>query len=98
MIQLPITAYLTVDVSKRVFMMAVEQKEETYSLQLDTVVNATIYDVPKYDGEYTISPQAYDSVILETEGKLCENDITVLRVPTRETTNEFGTTFYIAEV
>lgn len=98
MIQLPITAFLTVDVSKRVFMMAVEQKEETYCLKLDTVVNATIYDVPKYDGEYTVSPQAYDPVILETKDKLCEDDITVLKVPTRETTNEYGTTFYIAEV
>lgn len=98
MIQLPITATLTVDVSKRVFMMACEQSTHTYTLSCDTVVNATIYDVPKYDGSYTVTPFAYSSVVLDTEGKMCEEDITVLKVPTRETHNEYGETFYIAEV
>lgn len=95
---LPITVTLTLDQSKTVFAMALEAITEEVVLSCDTVINATIVDVPTYDGEYTINPLANNSIILETKDKMCTDDITVTKIQTAQTSNQYGTTFYIAEV
>lgn len=53
------------------------------------------YDV--YDGEYIVTPKAYNPVVLETKEKLMEDDVTVLKIPYYETSNESGLTVYIGD-
>lgn len=98
MISLPIQVNMTLDTSKTVFALALESNLEEVTLQSDTVINATIVDIPRYEGEYTVDPLANNSIILETKDKLCTEDITVNKIQTARTTNQYGTTFYIAEV
>ena len=51
-----------------------------------------------YGGPYEVTPKAWDVQILETEGKLMADDVTVFKVPYYETVNLFdGKTAYIAE-
>ena len=51
-----------------------------------------------YGGPYEVTPKAWEEQILETEGKLMSDDVTVFRVPYYETINLFdGKTAYIAE-
>ena len=95
---LPITVNLNLDQSKTVFAMALESTDETYELMNSMVINATIVDVPQYEGEYVVTPLAANNVVLETKDKMCNDDITVLKIPTYQTHNESGITFYIAEV
>ncbi len=53
---------------------------------------------PHYTGDYIITPLVNDQVILETQGKLMDDDVTVLRVPYLETSNPSGgNTAYIGE-
>lgn len=46
------------------------------------------YDV--YTGEYTVIPDTFDQIILDTEQKLMLGDVTVEPVPYYETTNPAG--------
>lgn len=49
-----------------------------------------------YSGSYTVIPSLYDDIVLETSNKRMVDDVTVKKVPSYETSNEFGgTTFYI---
>lgn len=51
-----------------------------------------------YGGPYEVTPKAWEEQVLETEGKLMSDDVTVFRVPYYETINLFdGKTAYIAE-
>lgn len=51
-----------------------------------------------YEGDYTVTPRPFDSVILETRDKTMTDDVTVLKVPYYETSNIYdGKTVYIAE-
>jgi hypothetical protein len=51
-----------------------------------------------YGGPYEVTPKARDAQVLETEGKLMTDDITVFKVPYYETSNLFdGLTVFIAE-
>lgn len=51
-----------------------------------------------YTGIYEVTPRAYDAVILETSGKVMDDNVTVFKVPYHETRNQFdGKTAYIAE-
>lgn len=43
-----------------------------------------------YDGEYEVTPQAFDSQTLNTAGKTLANDILVKPVPYYEVTNRTG--------
>lgn len=51
-----------------------------------------------YGGPYEVTPKAWDAQVLETEGKLMSDDVTVFRVPYYETSNLYnGLTVFIAE-
>ena len=51
-----------------------------------------------YGGPYEVTPKAWEEQVLQTEGKLMADDVTVFRVPYYETSNLFdGKTAYIAE-
>ena len=99
MINLPIVVDMTLDTSKTAFAMALESNIEEYTLTNDTVINATIIDVPQYEGPYTIDSLSKNDVVLETKNKMCSDDITVKKIKTSETINPAGGyTLYIAEM
>lgn len=54
-----------------------------------------VIDADVYDDAYEITPKTYTQK-LETKSKLMKDDITVLEIPYFETSNEDGTTVYIA--
>lgn len=43
-----------------------------------------------YDGEYVVTPKAWEEVVLETQGYLMRDDVTVLEIPYYETSNLSG--------
>ena len=52
---------------------------------------------PVYEGDYIVTPKAYEVQVLSTQGYLMEHDVTVLEVPYWETSNIYGVTVYIAQ-
>lgn len=61
-----------------------------------TIPNAPSIQI--YSGAYEVTPKAWDEQVLQTNGKLMADDVTVFRVPYYETINLFdGKTAYIAE-
>lgn len=51
-----------------------------------------------YGGPYEVTPKAWEEQVLQTDGKLMADDVTVFKVPYYETINLFdGKTAYIAE-
>lgn len=53
---------------------------------------------PVYEGDYIVTPLVNNQVILDTNGKLMEDDVTVLKVPYLETANPSGgNTAFIGE-
>ena len=53
-------------------------------------------EVETYDGDYVVVPAAKSSKILETKDKYLLDNITVLKVPYYQMSNQFGDTVYIA--
>lgn len=49
-----------------------------------------------YEGPYSVIPKAYFEQTLETAQKYMTDDVTVSQVPYYETSNNYGTTVYIA--
>ena len=43
-----------------------------------------------YTGEYQVTPKTNQAVKLETNGKLLQDDVTVLRIPQFEVSNQSG--------
>ena len=68
------------------------------TMQSAEQINVVSYTVPAYEGAYTVIPLEASSTVLGTKNKRCTDDITVEKIPRRQTSNEYGTTFYIAEV
>ena len=52
-------------------------------------------DLPKYTGEYTVTPEVDTAQTLETAGKYLTNDVTVKAIPDYEVTNEAGGNTFI---
>lgn len=65
---------------------------------IDAETNVVVVheDTPHYAGEYVVIPKAHDSTVLETKDKVMDDNVTVQEVPYYETSNEQGTTVYIA--
>lgn len=53
-------------------------------------------DFDIYKGDTIVSPKAFENQILNTKSKLLKEDITVLKVPYYEVSNNNGNTVYIA--
>lgn len=65
--------------------------------QLNGTVSKDVEDVPIYDGDYEVTPDAYNDQILYTAHKILKDNLTVHKVPFHQTHNEKdGTTVYIA--
>lgn len=58
----------------------------------EVVINSNIYD-----GEYIITPSTDTDQILETKNTYLDSNITVLKIPTYETSNEVGISFIIGD-
>ena len=52
-------------------------------------------DLPKYTGEYTVTPEVDTAQTLETTGKYLTNDVTVKAIPDYEVSNEAGGNTFI---
>lgn len=61
-----------------------------------TIQAAFVEGVGKdYAGPYEVTPQLYKSILLPTKGSMPKEDITVLKVPQYEVSNEAGGTTLI---
>lgn len=65
-------------------------------IHIDRVDQIIISDVPRYLGPYEVTPDAHIEQILETKDKKMIDDVKVKKIPRFETSNESGTTIYIA--
>lgn len=53
-------------------------------------------DIVYYDGDYVVTPKAYEQTVLETDGLYMRDNVVVLEVPYFETSNlQNGYTVYI---
>lgn len=50
----------------------------------------TIVQIPLYEGEYSVTPKVASDVVLPTNGKQMQQDVTVLKIPQFEVSNESG--------
>lgn len=48
----------------------------------------------RYAGAYDVTPD-FETQVLETDGKLMRDDVTVNPIPVSRTSNDYGTTVYI---
>lgn len=51
---------------------------------------------PVFEGKYEVTPLAQAAVVLDTQGKIMLDDVTVKKIPYYETSNLYGETVYIA--
>ena len=58
----------------------------------EVVINSNIYD-----GEYVITPSTDTDQVLETKHTYLDDNVTVLKIPTYETSNEVGISFIIGD-
>lgn len=98
MIELPIQVDISLEEFTPEYQLGVALDFVDLELGNSVSINPTIYDTPRYEGEYTVIPLAASEVVLDTKDKRCTDDITVLKIPRYSTDNDYGTTFYIAEV
>lgn len=52
-------------------------------------------DVPIYQGDYVVAPKPFTNKVLKTNGFRMADDVTVLKIPYYQTSNESGYTIYI---
>lgn len=70
-----------------------EANKVTASLNFpEVVINSNIYD-----GEYIITPSTDVDQVLETKNTYLDGNVTVLKIPTYETSNEVGISFIIGD-
>lgn len=75
--------------------LELELQEDTLDVELETdTVVITDYK-NKYEGEYNITPLAFQQQELETKDKYLEENVIVKEVPFFEVSNVEGTTVYI---
>ena len=73
-----------------------EEEDELIDIKLENdIIEIPIYDEEIYDGEYDITPLAFQEQELETKDKLLEKNIKVKEIPFFETSNLYGDTVYI---
>lgn len=70
--------------------------EESFELDFEIGEVTVVGHLPWYEGEYTVTPKAFDETILPTRQKSMRMDVTVEEIPYAETSNIYGTTVVIA--
>ena len=51
--------------------------------------------VPNYQGEYVVTPKPFNDKVLQTNGFRMKDNLTILKIPYHQTSNETGYTIYI---
>ena len=73
-------------------------QEENSEIATDLNVNYNVLaDKDIYEGEYQVTPKAYDKQKLKTKNKTLIEDVTVLEVPFFKVDNNFGQTVSIGK-
>ena len=80
MIELPIYVEISLDNSKTEFLFDIEQDNHELTLQCDTVIEATSKNIPKYEGDYEITP-ADEAIIMETKDLMMLDNVTINPIP-----------------
>ncbi len=78
------------------FTLRLRRESGTFGLRISGEIYKTEGGrLPDYTGSYEVVPDVLDQVMPTKEKSLLE-DVTVRKIPTYETANEYGTTFIIA--
>lgn len=78
--------------SRNTVYVSIKNPEKAKVSITNTTVEVNPYDL--YEGEYVFTSSSVDQTILTKKKALLEN-ITILKMPTREVANEAGIGFYI---
>ena len=70
--------------------------EESHELDFDIGEVTVVGHLPWYEGDYTVTPKAFDETVLSTRHKSMRDDVTIEEIPYAETSNIYGTTVVIA--
>ena len=70
------------------------------SIENDNFLNGNIttpseVSVPNYQGEYVVTPKPFNDKVLQTNGFRMKDNLTILKIPYHQTSNETGYTIYI---
>ena len=65
--------------------------------ELGIITQVTGTEYPWYTGDTEVIPRAHSAVVLETANKIMPSDVTVIKIPYYETSNQSGKTVYIAD-
>lgn len=94
---LPIVVDMDIVESRNIYELEVNKLLNVFDLDVESKVVVKKYGAEEYEGEYIVTPLAYQEQTLNTKDKLCTNDIVVKEVPIWETSNlSGGKTAYIA--
>lgn len=69
--------------------------DSTIHMELSQKIEVIRRDVDYYEGDYIVTPSVHVEQVLDTNEKFLTDDVTVLKVPYYETSNEYGMTAYI---
>lgn len=90
---MPTTYKFTIAERDQTFSFGMPKTEE---MTFDSTLAIQLINTDSYMGDYVVIPKAHEEVILETKDKTMADDVTVRKVPYYETSNQTGTTVYIA--
>lgn len=62
----------------------------------DQYIKVVSVDADEYDGSYEVTPSV-NAQTLNTADKILRQDVSVLGIPTYETSNQYGKTFIIGD-
>lgn len=85
------------ETAKNIIDIGAELYPNDVSVEADVYLHVKIGNYDDYVGAYEVTPLAATEQVLDTSNKHMTDDVTVYKVPYFETTNEHGTTVYIAE-
>lgn len=84
---------INVSVGRKGISFDLSVKGDSISFDMD-VSGGTGSRLPEYKGDYEVVPQVV-SQTLPTKNRTLVNDVLVKEIPTKETHNDYGTTFTI---
>ena len=70
--------------------------QEKYQVDFSLEQQIKVINGDHYDGEYIVTPKAWEETLLETKNKVLTDNVRVLEVPYDEISNSTGTTVVIA--
>ena len=90
-----ITVPMTVAVTQETIPMIITPT--TVGIPMDIGASITVGNAETYDGDYIVTPQAHSETVLHTNGYIMTDNVTVIKIPYFEVSNQSGTTIYIAD-